>query len=97
MAVAFLKEHLRAVPEPDALPISRHIHDLDSDSFELREKAGKELESFGDAALSAQRNALGNNPSPEVRRRVEDRPHLIAEKLLKHDEKELHCCLCGDG
>ncbi len=70
LAVAFLKEHLRAVPV-------------------------KELESFGDAALSAQRNALGNNPSPGVRRRVEDRPHLIAESFLNMTRRNFIVAFAG--
>jgi len=70
-AVAFLSEHVRPVPEPDAKQIRRLIDALDSDQFSVREKAQKELGGLGNAAMPALREALKNNHSAEVRRRLE--------------------------
>jgi WD40 repeat protein len=70
-AVPFLRQHLRPIPEPDAKVIRQHIADLDSETFAVREKASKELENLGNAAVPALREALEKNPSLEMRRRVE--------------------------
>jgi hypothetical protein len=56
---------------PDPGQLERWLADLDSDSFEVRDRAGRELEKLGFAAAPALRKALGGKPSPEVRRRVE--------------------------
>ena len=77
-AVHFLREHLRPVPEPDMERIRRHVRDLGSDTFAVREKAFKELESLGSAAVPALRQVLEQDPSPEIRRRVE---RLLAKPL----------------
>jgi hypothetical protein len=47
------------------------IVDLDGDTFQVREKAIKELEKLGQAAVPAVRQALEQNPTPGVRRRLE--------------------------
>ena len=47
------------------------LTELDSESFEAREKAEQELARFGDKAEPALRAALEAQPSPEVRKRVE--------------------------
>ncbi|HLN33186.1 MAG TPA: sigma-70 family RNA polymerase sigma factor [Gemmataceae bacterium] len=70
-ALALLRQHLRPVPEPDASKIRQCIEDLDSKGFAVRQKASKELEALGDAALPALRETLDKNPSLEVRRRLE--------------------------
>jgi hypothetical protein len=69
-AIAFLREHLQPVPEPDPKKIHRLIDDLDNKSFPVREKAHKELASLGSIAIPALREAMEKNPSPEVRRRA---------------------------
>jgi WD40 repeat protein len=48
------------------------INDLGSDSYQARQKAHRELEKLGPAAVPALQNALAGNPAPEVRRRLEE-------------------------
>jgi RNA polymerase sigma factor (sigma-70 family) len=70
-AVALLKGRLKPVAAPDGRRLEQLIADLDSDSFDVREKAAKELEPIADRAADVLRKALGASPSAEVRRRVE--------------------------
>jgi WD40 repeat protein len=71
-AVALLGERLRpAAPGASARVIARMIADLDSDDFEVREKAREGLEKEGEWAEPALRRALADRPSLEVRRRIE--------------------------
>lgn len=67
--VALARERLHTQP----LDV-RHlalIAELGNDSFDVREGASKELESFGTAAEPALRRALKENSDPEVRERVQ--------------------------
>jgi RNA polymerase sigma factor (sigma-70 family) len=75
-AVPLLTERLRraAVLEGRCAPL---IAALDRDSFAVREKASRDLESLGARAEPALRQALGKHPSPEARRRLE----RLLEKL----------------
>jgi hypothetical protein len=59
--------------------LRRAIAGLDSDVFEERERAQRELEKAGDQAAGLLRHALAGNPSAEVKRRV--------RRLLKPLEK----------
>jgi WD40 repeat protein len=70
-AVPFLAGKPQPVPPADPQAVARLLADLDSDRFEVRERAGLELEKMGEAAESALRQALAGGPSPEVRRQVE--------------------------
>jgi hypothetical protein len=56
---------------PDARQLDRWLADLDSESFEARDRAGKELEKLGHAAAPALRKALAGKPSAEARHRIE--------------------------
>jgi hypothetical protein len=76
-AVAFLRRRLKPATDADLIEIRRHIADLDSDTFSVREKAFKQLAMLGDAAEPALRRTLENKPSVEVRRSVQ----LLLEKL----------------
>jgi RNA polymerase sigma factor (sigma-70 family) len=69
-AVPFLQSHL---PRPPADPrrISRLVADLDSDQFDVREQATRELEKLGPLAEPSLRKALGERPALEARRRME--------------------------
>jgi WD40 repeat protein len=70
-SVAYLREHLRPVPAADEKDVARGIAELDSESFEVREKANRELEKYGEAVLGTLRKALAGKPTPEARRRLE--------------------------
>jgi WD40 repeat protein len=70
-ALLFLKDHLRP-----ALPLDRkHMHqcvaDLDNSRFEVREKATRTLEEFGEAAEQALVEMLRRQPALESRRRAQ--------------------------
>jgi WD40 repeat protein len=71
-SVAFLKERLRPAEVPDEKRLTRLLAELDSDAFEMREVANRELSQFGELAEAALRRALNNRPSLEARRRIED-------------------------
>jgi hypothetical protein len=73
----FLKTQLQPVAGVDAQRIKQLIKDLDSDEFQIREKAAAELLRQGAGAESALRRALDEPVSVEVQRRVQG----ILEKL----------------
>jgi hypothetical protein len=68
--VPFLRKTLKAALPPDAERLRRLIADLDSDGFDVREKAQGELERMGEDAVPALRKALDSKPSAEARRRM---------------------------
>ncbi|HVS38814.1 MAG TPA: hypothetical protein VMS17_24875 [Gemmataceae bacterium] len=69
-SVAFLREQLKPPPPPDPR-IPRLIADLDSDDFDVREKATRDLAKLGKAAEAEMRNTYEHKPSAEVRWRLE--------------------------
>jgi hypothetical protein len=69
--VPFIGERLREARAREA-PFTRLIADLDSEQFEVRERASRELERAGAAAEFALRLAMDGQPSAEVRRRLEE-------------------------
>src|SRR5579883_301079 len=69
--IAYLKQHLRPVPELDPRRVAQRIADLDSEEFAMREAATKELAALGERAEPALRQALKDRPSLEVRKRLE--------------------------
>jgi RNA polymerase sigma factor (sigma-70 family) len=69
--VAFLRTHVRPVPTPDPQRLARLLTDLDSEQFAVREKAAAGLADMGEAAEPALRERLGDKPSLETRRRLE--------------------------
>jgi RNA polymerase sigma factor (sigma-70 family) len=72
-AVPFLQERLLVPPPPPPDPqrLSQLIADLASTTFAVRQKATEELEKVAKAAEAALGKALAQNPSLEVRRRLE--------------------------
>ena len=60
------------MPPPKAGHVQQLIADLDSDDFATREKASQALAKLGSAATAALRRTLADNPSAEVRRRVQE-------------------------
>jgi RNA polymerase sigma factor (sigma-70 family) len=83
--VSLLREKVRPAAAVDPRRLTRLVADLDDDEFDVREKAAQELESLGELAAPALRQALTGRPSAEVRRRAETllaAPHeLTAEQL----------------
>jgi hypothetical protein len=69
-AVPFLAEHL-LLKKPDAQQVARLLADLNSEDFRVRSQATKELEKLGEAVEPALRQASKDNPSVEVRRRIQ--------------------------
>jgi hypothetical protein len=70
-SVPFLARQIRTLrPAPEAKQIAGWITNLDDDSFEVREKATRELEKLGGRAAAQLRKALAETRSAEVRRRV---------------------------
>jgi RNA polymerase sigma factor (sigma-70 family) len=70
-AVPFLAGKLRAVPAADPRQVGPLLADLDSDQFQVRDRAAQELEKLGEAAEPELRRALAAGPGPEPRRQVE--------------------------
>lgn len=70
--VAFLKEHLIPVRPVPAERLAAVVADLDSERFEVREKAQADLIHLGEAAIPLLRKTRDRGrPSLELRRRVE--------------------------
>jgi WD40 repeat protein len=69
-SVPFIKEQVAALLE-EFKGIAKLITDLDDESFEVREKATSQLEKLGAIAEPALRAKLADQPSAEVRRRIE--------------------------
>ncbi len=69
--LTLLQKQLRPAEAVDPKRIARLIADLDSDGFEAREKSTQELGELGAVAEKALRQSLKDDPSAEVRRRVE--------------------------
>jgi hypothetical protein len=73
-AVPFLGRRLRPAAGPDPKEserLRRALAGLDSDVFEERERAERDLEKAGDQASGLLRQTLEGNPSPEAKRRAE--------------------------
>jgi WD40 repeat protein len=73
-AVPLLQKQVQPL---DAGKLAKWLRDLDSDQFEVREAARKELAAAGKFAEPALKDALKNTTSPEVRRSAEE----LLEKL----------------
>jgi WD40 repeat protein len=90
-SVAFLRKHVRPA-EVDAARIAKLLTALESDEFESREAASRELSKLRELAEPAVRKALEAKPSPEARRRLEgltdklDGPVTIPEQA-----RDLRC------
>lgn len=72
VSLPFLRNHLPPVPAVDEKRLADLIAELESNDFAVRQKAAVELETIGERALPAYRKALGDKPSLETRRRLED-------------------------
>jgi hypothetical protein len=79
-SVPYLGQRLPPVAAVEEKRLTRLISDLDSDRFEVREKATKELGGLGELALHALWKALDSQPTLETRRRL--------EQLIEAQERE---------
>jgi RNA polymerase sigma factor (sigma-70 family) len=70
-SISLLKERLRPAKAADPQRLRRLLADLDSDQFAVREKAQEKLIQLGDLAEPALRQTLANNPSLEMRKRMQ--------------------------
>lgn len=70
--LAFLRKHLRKLPPVEEKRLRQWIADLDSDAFDRRETASRELGRLGRVAESALRKSLARPTSPEMRRRIKE-------------------------
>jgi RNA polymerase sigma factor (sigma-70 family) len=82
-SVPLLAERLLLKPAADARRIAPLLAQVDSQSFQERERATKELREIGWAAEPALKKALDVEPSVEVRRRVTDLMENIREQNLR--------------
>jgi WD40 repeat protein len=79
-AARFLEERLLPV---DGQRIARLIADLDSDKFQVRNRASAELEQLGEQAEDALRKALAKKPPLEVEKRIEQVLQTIQQARLR--------------
>jgi dipeptidyl aminopeptidase/acylaminoacyl peptidase len=70
-ALPLLRKHLRPVPRPDTKIVTQLIADLDSDNFDVRQHAMKELSKLGDVIIPDLRRVLDGKPTLEMRRRLQ--------------------------
>ena len=70
-SIPFLQSRLRPVQAVDSKRLARLLNDLDSDRFDTREQAVRELEKLGELAEPALRRVLQDKPTLEQRRRIE--------------------------
>jgi hypothetical protein len=68
--VSFLMSRLAVVVAPDPQRTAHLIADLDSDRFDVRSQAARELERLGEGVVPALRQALDGKPSAELRLRA---------------------------
>ena len=74
---SFLGERLRPARSPAKEEVDRLVADLDSDDFQIRDKATSKLDELGDTVGPGLRQVLVGGPSAEVRARV----NRLLEKL----------------
>jgi HEAT repeat protein len=85
-AVPLFRAQLRPVVAADPERVARLLADLDSDAFAVRDKATRELQEMGEAALPALRKALDGRPPLERRRRAEQ----LLERLAGWSPEQLY-------
>ena len=86
-AMALLQSRVRPAAAPDPKRLARLIADLESDGFETREAAVRELVKIGELAEPTLQAALDRKPLVELRQRIElvlDR--IVAERTLAAED-----------
>jgi WD40 repeat protein len=84
-AVGYLGERVRPAAVVEAKTVEKLVADLDSDEFEVRQKAVEELAKLGDRAVPALQKVLEDKPSPETRKRIEELLELSRGHVLSGD------------
>ncbi len=89
-AVPFLRDHLLTLAASDAFDadpkrVARLLADLDSEEFDTRDKAAKALKTIGKLIEPELRKSLEADPSPEVKRQVEEILAEIGRQALSAD------------
>jgi WD40 repeat protein len=88
-AVALIRQRLQPLParKPLPAPTARLLRDLDDDQVAVREQATRDLEKLGRSVQGALEETLEDQPSAEVRRRIErllrgiEEPSSFCERL----------------
>jgi hypothetical protein len=80
-----LRESLKPVHAGDPKRIAQLVKDLDSDEFDVREKASAELERVGEPAEAALRKVLEGTPSAELRLRANQLLEKFAGKVVSSE------------
>jgi roadblock/LC7 domain-containing protein len=82
-SVPFLQEQLSPTAPVDGRAVSRLVAELDSERFETRDEASRQLGQFRELGEPALREALGGQLSLEKRRRIE----RLLEKVASNREE----------
>jgi WD40 repeat protein len=87
-AVGFLRDRLKPAPGPPADKMKQWIADLNSNEFQRREEATRQLADLQELALPALKEFLKGKPSAEQRRRIEGllEPSLLVKSPDKKRE-----------
>jgi WD40 repeat protein len=86
-AVLMLRERLKPAPAPaDRKQVARLVADLDSESFEVRQKAMEALKRFGERAEPALAEALKDKLPLEARKRIEELLEAVRVLSTSHDQ-----------
>lgn len=88
-ACSLIREHINPSVAPDATCVDRLITDLNSDSFSVRNRAMRELESFGEVVEPYLRKAMADNAPAETRRLAKDLFNRLSKPL--NDPEKLRC------
>jgi hypothetical protein len=88
-AVPLLKEHLKPVSKEISQRIKKLIAELDSEDFEVREKASTELASIGSLAAAPLREALKKASSLEFKVRAEKLLAKMEVPGMSHEQLRL--------
>lgn len=85
-SVPFLNKHLAPVPPPEPGRLEKLVAALDSKRFAEREKAMAELEKMGALAKAALEKKVKDNPSLEMKRRLDRLLDKLAAFTLSGEE-----------
>ncbi len=85
-ALAFLATCLRPAKPSKPVDVARLIDDLDSDQFQVRERASRELKKLGDTVEDALRKARRGNISVEQARRIDQLLATLDEPVFDPEQ-----------